>query len=54
MKKQDKNKIKRKIRRDEALEFSKEANLKELVFKNIRLYTRKEKHKRNFSKNKIN
>jgi len=53
MKKQDK-KIKRKIRRDEALEFSKEANLKELVFKNKRLYTRKEKHKRNFRKNKKN
>jgi len=48
--KSDKKKIARKIRRDEALELSREANLKELVFKNKKKYTRKKKYKKDGEK----
>ena len=41
----DNKKIKRKIRRDEALELSKKANLKTMTFKNKKKYNRKLKHK---------
>jgi len=41
----DNKKIKRKIRRDEAVEFSKETNLKTIVFKNKKKYIRKNKHR---------
>ena len=42
----DKKKIQKKIRRDEALEFSKSNNVKTLVFKNKKRYLRKKKHKK--------
>ena len=41
----DKKKIQRKIRRDEALELSKEVNLKTVIFKNKKKYNRKKKYK---------
>ena len=40
----DNKKIKRKIRRDEALELSKNANLKEIIFRNKKVYRKKKKH----------
>ena len=45
IKKTDSQKIKRRIRRDEALELSKEINLKTIVFKNKKKYNRKKKFK---------
>ena len=38
-------KIKRKIRRDEAVEVSKHVNLKTMAFKNKKKYIRKNKHR---------
>ena len=35
----------RKIRRDEALDFAKIANIKDFIFKNKKKYNRKLKHK---------
>lgn len=42
----DNKKIKRKIRRDEAVELSKHVNLKTMTFKNKKKYTRKRKNKK--------
>jgi hypothetical protein len=41
----DNKNLQRKIRRDEAVEFSKETNLKTIVFKNKKKYIRKKKHR---------
>ena len=43
----DNKKIKRKIRRDEALDLSKEVNLRTVVFKNKKKYNRKKKYMKN-------
>jgi len=40
----DKKKIQRKIRRDEALEMSNISNLKQIKFRNKKVYNRKKKH----------
>jgi hypothetical protein len=40
----DNKKIKRKIRRDEAVELSKHVNLKTTAYKNKKKYIRKKKH----------
>ena len=41
----DNKNIQRKIRRDEALELSKEVKLRTVTFKNKKKYNRKNKHK---------
>lgn len=41
----DNKKIKRKTRRDEAVEVSKHVNLKTMAFKNKKKYIRKKKHR---------
>ena len=45
VKKQDKKRILKKIRRDEYLELSKVADLKEKIYTNKKKYSRKKKHK---------
>ena len=45
MKKDDKKRILKKIRREEYLELSKVADLKEKIYLNKKKYSRKNKHK---------